>query len=150
MNWQNLLNYLYPDLDKWVYNWSLKSSKAFLYEGSMRAKSKKFLFYSGWGLNYLANAGSICFNKGNTLCNPVLLRVQILVFQTYFSPSKMILVDMPKPLHKKIKIFIKDFFSKCDQIWTLRQTWSHLLKKSIMENFIFLCSEVCQLKMKHI
>ena len=73
----------------------------------MRAKSKKFLFYSGWGLNYLANAGSICFNKGNTLCNPVLLRVQILVFQTYFSPSKMILVDMPKPLHKKKRFSLK-------------------------------------------
>ena len=28
----------------------------------------------------------------------------------------------------------KDFFSKCDQI---RWNWSHLLKKSLMENFFF-------------
>ena len=38
---------------------------------------------------------------------------------------------------QKMKFFIEDFFSKCDQIcWKLR-IWSHLLKKSLMENFIF-------------
>ena len=37
----------------------------------------------------------------------------------------------------KIKFFIKDFFSKCDQIWRKLRIWSHLLKKSLMENFIF-------------
>ena len=36
-----------------------------------------------------------------------------------------------------MKFSIKDFSSKCDQIrWKLR-IWSHLLKKSLMENFIF-------------
>ena len=30
--------------------------------------------------------------------------------------------------------FSKDFFSKCDEILRI---WSHLLKKSLMENFIF-------------
>ena len=30
-----------------------------------------------------------------------------------------------------------DFFSKCDQIRRNLQIWSHLLKKSLMENFIF-------------
>ena len=34
----------------------------------------------------------------------------------------------------------KDFFSKCDQIRRKLRIWSHLLKKSLMENFIFLCS----------
>ena len=38
---------------------------------------------------------------------------------------------------QKTKFSIKDFFSKCDKIrWKLR-IWSHLLKKSLMENFIF-------------
>ena len=40
---------------------------------------------------------------------------------------------------QKMKFSIKDFFSKCDQssfLWI----WSHLMKKSLMENFIFLCS----------
>ena len=32
---------------------------------------------------------------------------------------------------------VKDFFSKCDQIRSLLGIWSHLLKKSLMENFIF-------------
>ena len=32
---------------------------------------------------------------------------------------------------------IKDFFSKCDQIRCFLRIWSHLLKKSLMENFIF-------------
>ena len=36
-----------------------------------------------------------------------------------------------------MKFSINDFFSKCDQIrWKLR-IWSHLLKKSLVENFIF-------------
>ena len=38
---------------------------------------------------------------------------------------------------KKMKIFIKDFFSKCDQIRRKLRIWSHLQKKSLMENFIF-------------
>ena len=37
----------------------------------------------------------------------------------------------------KMKFSIKDFFSKCDQIRKKLQIWSHLLKKSLMENFIF-------------
>ena len=37
----------------------------------------------------------------------------------------------------KMKFSIKDFFSKCDQIHSFLQIWSHLLKKPIMENFIF-------------
>ena len=32
---------------------------------------------------------------------------------------------------------IKDFFSKCDQISRFLRIWWHLLKKSLMENFIF-------------
>ena len=36
---------------------------------------------------------------------------------------------------QKMKFSIKDFFSKCDQI--RRKLGSHLLEKSLMENFIF-------------
>ena len=35
---------------------------------------------------------------------------------------------------QKMKFTITDFFSKCDQICRI---WSDLLKKSLMENFIF-------------
>ena len=37
----------------------------------------------------------------------------------------------------RMKFFIKDFFSKCDQIRIFLLIWSHLLKKSLVENFIF-------------
>ena len=38
---------------------------------------------------------------------------------------------------QKMKFSIKNFFSKCDHIRRKLQTWSNLLKKSLMENFIF-------------
>ena len=39
---------------------------------------------------------------------------------------------------QKMKFFIKDdFFSKCDQIRSILLIWSHLLKRSLMENLIF-------------
>ena len=36
-----------------------------------------------------------------------------------------------------MKFSIKDFFSKWDQIRSKLRIWSHLLQKSLMENFIF-------------
>ena len=38
---------------------------------------------------------------------------------------------------QKIKFYTKDFFSKCDQIRSSLRIWPHLLKKSLVENFIF-------------
>ena len=37
----------------------------------------------------------------------------------------------------KKKFTIKDFFSKCDQIRRKLRIWSHLLKKSLKENFFY-------------
>ena len=36
-----------------------------------------------------------------------------------------------------MKFSIKGFFRKCDQIRSFLRIWSHLMKKSVMENFIF-------------
>ena len=36
-----------------------------------------------------------------------------------------------------MKFSIKGFYRKCDQIRRKLRTWSHLLKNSLMENFIF-------------
>ena len=41
---------------------------------------------------------------------------------------------------QKMEFSIKDFFSKCDQVRWKQRIWSHVLKKFLMENFIFLCS----------
>ena len=38
---------------------------------------------------------------------------------------------------QKMKFSMTDFFSKCDQIRSFLRIWSHLLKKLVMENFIF-------------
>ena len=38
---------------------------------------------------------------------------------------------------QKGKFSIKNFFSKCDQIYSFLRIWPHLLKKSLMKNFIF-------------
>ena len=38
---------------------------------------------------------------------------------------------------QKMKFFIKNFFSKYDQIRCLLRIWSNLLTKSLTENFIF-------------
>ena len=38
---------------------------------------------------------------------------------------------------QKMNFSIKDFFSKCNQIRRKLRIWLHLLKKSLMENFIF-------------
>ena len=35
-----------------------------------------------------------------------------------------------------MKCSIEDFFNKCDQIYRTLRIWSHLMKKSLMENFV--------------
>ena len=42
-----------------------------------------------------------------------------------------------KDTAQKMKFSIKDFFNTCNQIHRKLQIWSHLLKKPLMENFIF-------------
>ena len=41
-----------------------------------------------------------------------------------------------------MKFIIKDFFSKCDEIRSFLRIWSHLLKKSLMQNFVFCAVKV--------
>ena len=47
-----------------------------------------------------------------------------------------------------MKFSIKDFFSKCDQIRSKLRIWSHLLKKSLMENFIFCTVSMIEIEKK--
>ena len=49
---------------------------------------------------------------------------------------------------QKMKFSIKDFFSKCNQIRRKLRIWFHLLKKSLMENFIF-CAVKCLDGLRH-
>ena len=45
--------------------------------------------------------------------------------------------DQRKGTAKKMKFSTKDFFIRYDQIRRKVRIWSHLLKKSLMRNFIF-------------
>ena len=54
-----------------------------------------------------------------------------------FSFSGMLDLQTRLYTAQKTKFSIKDFFSKCDQMRSFLRIWSHLLKKSLMENFIF-------------
>ena len=55
------------------------------------------------------------------------------------NPSIFYTIDLPLTTitAQKMKFSIKDFFSKCDQIRSFLPIRSHLLKKSLMKNFIF-------------
>ena len=53
------------------------------------------------------------------------------VLQGFKSQENFGLIWKEVSLHKRMKFSIKNFFSKCDQIW------SHLLKKYLIENSIF-------------
>ena len=59
------------------------------------------------------------------------------ISNTFMSNTRFKLAKIKQMLSTKLKFFIKDFFSKCDQICSFLWIWSHLLKKSFMENFIF-------------
>ena len=54
-------------------------------------------------------------------------------------------IQLSSATAQKMKFSIKDFFSKCYQICSFLRIWSHLLKISLMENFIF-CRECRRLK----
>ena len=49
--------------------------------------------------------------------------------------AKAIILSSNTP--QKMKFSIKEFFSKPEQIRRKLRIWSHLLRKSLMENFIF-------------
>ena len=53
------------------------------------------------------------------------------------NPARSVLELCDGDMPQKMKFLIKDFFNKCDQIRSFLRIWSHLLKKSLMENFIF-------------
>ena len=63
----------------------------------------------------------------NALCKWGLKKTKLLIFTT-----------------QKVKFSIMYFVSKYGQICSLQQIWSHLLKKSVMENFIS-CAVFCGL-----
>ena len=73
----------------------------------------------------------------------------LLITDLFVDNFKRLRVNSHKHLTaQKMNFPITDFFSKCDQIRSLLQIWSHLLKKSVMEKFIFCAVPVTCKKIK--
>ena len=68
----------------------------------------------------------------------------LLVINWYIRVASGVAICL-KTLDKKWSFPLRIFFSKFDQIRSFLQIWSHLLKKSLIENFIF-----CVLKIKNL
>ena len=62
------------------------------------------------------------------------------IILSYQDPYKFFL--QRKITAQETKFSIKDIFNNCDQICSFRRIWLHLLRKSLMENLIFLYSEL--------
>ena len=67
-------------------------------------------------------------------------------FLNTFSDMKLYRLLTPKKKRShltKNEVFYHDFFSECAQILTKLRILSHLLEKSLMENFIFRAMSHC-------
>ena len=58
------------------------------------------------------------------------------VYLYLFMTCKLIILQKRRKVYKKFSI--KDFVSKSEQIRSFLRIWSYLLKKSLMENFLFM------------
>ena len=59
--------------------------------------------------------------------------------KTYYQRNREVILNRAKDYYdtaQKGKFSIEDFFSKCDNIRSFLRIWSHLLMKSLVENFI--------------
>ena len=77
--------------------------------------------------------------------NSLWISIECLTFQSTWKKDSLRIVNTKicsrlnpsKYTAQKMKFSIKGFFSKYSQIGSKLWIWSHLLKKSLMENFIF-------------
>ena len=63
------------------------------------------------------------------------------ILDTLWHPCKLYFEKIRIKIHyfttaQKLKLFIKELVIKCDQIRRFLRTWPHLMKTSLMENFI--------------
>ena len=73
----------------------------------------------------------------------MVLDIAHLVENTFQNKSNRYTVQYAICSAQKNEFSIEDFFCKCDQIRSILGIWSHLLKISLMENFIFYAAIVC-------
>ena len=56
--------------------------------------------------------------------------------------SSFLSIYLHKSMHKKMNFSVKNFFSKCEYIRIKLRIYSHLLNKSLTENFIFCVANI--------
>ena len=98
--------------------------------------SMKKLLNSPFLITLLGNFKLCPSNVPNLLYVATMIKIQTVLWHfIFFLPLRFYweVTDTAQ----KMKFSIKDFFSKCDEICSFRRIWSHLLKKSLMENFMF-------------
>ena len=87
-------------------------------------------------LTIFTKRSALMFDRVLTITSQLLIvaiHLRILMILIQFS----VFLQMPINTAQKMKFSIKDFSSKCGQIRRKLRIWSHLLEKSLMENFIF-------------
>ena len=81
------------------------------------------------------------FSKPLVFCQALfaISATSLIIFPLFLHLSQVLELRRLSQSHtaQKMKFSIRDFLSKCDQIRSFLRIWSHLLKKSLMENFIF-------------
>ena len=113
-----------------------------------------YLKIKGVRVNYCWNYGSLkllllfieySLDQLNNKHTKIAVTTKMQVFESHHQNECLVKVwsffAYPlQALHKKFSM--KDSFSKCDQICRKLRIWSHLLKKSFMENFIFCAAKI--------
>ena len=72
------------------------------------------------------------------------------IFNQWWSLYWLAMWSDSRTTAQKMKIFVKDFFSKCDQIHRKLRIWSYLLKKSLMENLVFCAVVMLSKTVEHV
>ena len=78
------------------------------------------------------NAGWVSETAGTCKFNVIINAIYINVLNINLNSFKLTINNV-----QKMKFYIEDFLSKCDQIRRKLRIWSHLLKKSLMETSFF-------------
>ena len=99
-------------------------------------KSKLTEFYTAISIS--RNSGAL---RNTSFYTP--LKVE---FHAGHSKERDHVLSVNNQCYKKMKFSIKDFFGKCDQTRSFSRIWQQLLKKSLIENFIFCVAQLARAK----
>ena len=110
---------------KFAYQLPILTMFSYFHNLSLKHFATKHMCRKKCSLDKIINPSTICCNFMRTYA------------ATVFCNKGFVLKPGMILSAQKMKFSITNFFSKCNQIQRKLQIWSHLFKKSLMENFIF-------------